>query len=366
MPSTTPLLLLAPAPSLGLSGVTSYLDALGPRLARCGIGCMLLLVRPGPENRVVQTGLGRLRRVQVTYNAPKDLIGLVARVPGVSHASIVHAHDDSLLPLAAEIARRNRARLVHTVHYVHEGTASWIDRFAPTVIAISTSIADQLGGVGQVIPHFADTRWFAKPNLFGRGQLARLRAGVGAQEQVLLFAGRSNSPDKGADLLVAAADLLWRKGHAFRLVFAGPFWLPPVPTSVLAPYSARVTILGTLSRPALFAWYRSSNVLVVPSRYEPFGLVALEAQTVGTPVVASAVGGLADVVHPSIGRRVPMDSGQVRPDALAAAIVSVLRQPDHRAELASWTARTFSEGQHIARLARLYGLELDPSRSSDD
>lgn len=97
----------------------------------------------------------------------------------------------------------------------------------------------------------------------------------------------------------------------------------------------------------------------MPSRYEPFGLVALEAQLVGTPVAASAVGGLMEVVHPEAGRRVPAPSGEVDPPALAAAIEDLLDHPPPRDELADWTLRSFSEDQHFAALAPLYGLQLD-------
>jgi glycosyltransferase involved in cell wall biosynthesis len=84
------------------------------------------------------------------------------------------------------------------------------------------------------------------------------------------------------------------------------------------------TVLATMAR---------ASVVIVPSIFpEPFGLVATEAMAVGTPVVASAVGGLPDVLdHGRAGVLVPPGD----PTALRRAVVELLVDPDRRAALAA-------------------------------
>ncbi|WP_437099920.1 D-inositol-3-phosphate glycosyltransferase [Streptomyces narbonensis] len=137
---------------------------------------------------------------------------------------------------------------------------------------------------------------------------ARARLGLPADAFVPLYAGRIQ-PLKGPDVLVrAVAELLrlepglrrrllvpvvgghsgaTREGTVWKL--AGELGVtdvlracPPVPQEQLAD------------------WYRAADVLVVPSRSESFGLVALEAQACGTPVLAAAVGGLPTAVRDGV------------------------------------------------------------------
>jgi D-inositol-3-phosphate glycosyltransferase len=97
----------------------------------------------------------------------------------------------------------------------------------------------------------------------------------------------------------------------------------------------RVELHGTLERRAVPPLLRSADVVVCVPWYEPFGIVPLEAMACGVPVVASAVGGLADtVVHGATGLHVPPR----RPDLVAEAVRSLLADPELRARLgaAGW------------------------------
>ncbi len=144
----------------------------------------------------------------------------------------------------------------------------------------------------------------------GNQSVARKDLGVAEDAIVLLFVGRIQ-PLKAPDVLIeAAAEILKRNPELHsRLVVAicsGPSG------SGLERPDALVTLANQLgvsdvvrfvpptSRPELVKWFQAATVCVVPSYSESFGLVAIEAQACGTPVVASRVGGLPTAVRDGI------------------------------------------------------------------
>lgn len=140
--------------------------------------------------------------------------------------------------------------------------------------------------------------------LFTVGDVAAARAQVGLPQNahVLLFVGRIQ-PLKAPDVLLkAAADLLARRPELReRLVVAvvgGPSGSglgKPRALHELAHrlgIQAQVRFVPPVDRATLALWYRAADLVTVPSYSESFGLVAVEAQACGTPVVAAAVGGL--------------------------------------------------------------------------
>ena len=101
-----------------------------------------------------------------------------------------------------------------------------------------------------------------------------------------------------------------------------------------------------LSKEKVIALYTHAAIFVCPSVYEPFGIINLEAMACETPVVASAVGGIPEVVEPGeTGLLVPIDTvggGNVEPRdpavfsrALAAAVNTLLADPALRARMAA-------------------------------
>lgn len=100
-----------------------------------------------------------------------------------------------------------------------------------------------------------------------------------------------------------------------------------------------VTFLGKRSQDALPYYYASADVVVMPSRYESFGMVALEAMACGTPVVASDVGGLSFIVRDG-------ETGYLVPEGDARAMADCLNRLLHNPEL---RARLGKRGVAVAR-----------------
>lgn len=200
---------------------------------------------------------------------------------------------------------------------------------------------------------------------FSPGDKVGARRGLGLDPHAptLVFVGRIQ-PLKGLDVAVQAlAELVAGPQPDARLVVVGgPSGTDGAAT--LAQVRALAIAGGVLDRISwvppqphhlLSCWYRAADVVVVPSRSESFGLVALEAAACGVPVVAAAVGGLRTLVDDGLTGL--LVDGR-NPSDYAAAIGALLDQPSYarrlgaaaaeRARLATWSTAA-------ARLRRIYG-----------
>jgi D-inositol-3-phosphate glycosyltransferase len=161
----------------------------------------------------------------------------------------------------------------------------------------------------------------------GEATLSRASLGVPPDAVLLLFVGRIQ-PLKAPDVLLRAAARLREQRPDLPIVVAvvgGPSG-----TGLAEPLSLQ-HLAVTLDLPVVFEqpstrerlrdWYRAADVVAVPSHNESFGLVALEAQACGTPVVATDVGGLrTTVAHERSGLLVPGHATDVWADALERAL----------------------------------------------
>jgi D-inositol-3-phosphate glycosyltransferase len=135
----------------------------------------------------------------------------------------------------------------------------------------------------------------------------RRKLGLPPDAVVLAFAGRIQ-PLKGPDVVLrAAAGLLAARpelaGRLVVVIVGGPSGSEVGAPGRLASMAARLGIAGRVRleppcpQAELADWYRAADLVLVPSHSESFGLVALEAQACGTPVVAASVGGLRTAVR---------------------------------------------------------------------
>lgn len=157
-------------------------------------------------------------------------------------------------------------------------------------------------------------------------------------ERRLLFVGRLNA-QKGIALLLDALARMESPAH-LDVIGDGPDAGELRRQASSLGLDARVRWHGPLPQPRLAEFYRSAAALVVPSRDEGFGLVAVEAQLCETPVVAFASGGLADVIEDGV-------TGYLVPPGDAGALASRLDQV-----LASGSRAAIGKAGRQAALAR--------------
>ncbi len=229
---------------------------------------------------------------------------------------------------------------------------------ANCVVATSPQERDDLRGLVstkghiEVIPGGTDVRRFGGWTQ-ARG---RDRLGIDAETLLVLYIGRFD-PRKGIETLVRAAARLHQQPEFAKhlQLWIGGGSTPGQPDgnerdrledlAAALGLGDRARFLGRIDDADLPACYAAADVCAIPSYYEPFGLVAIEAMAAGTPVVASTVGGLQHTV-------VPEETGLLVPPkddaALAGAIARVLAAP-------AWGARLGANGR--ARVAAKFAWE---------
>lgn len=195
---------------------------------------------------------------------------------------------------------------------------------------------------------------------------------------ILTFVGRPLDPNKGLITFLDALELLnslpcpprflvWIIGgdddelpHIHALLAARPRLMKET-------MDGSFFIWGKIKRDALPEFYRRSQLVIMPSLREQFGLVAIEAMACGVPVIGTKQGGIDDTVLSGLtGAKIEID----QPDALAGALLLYLREPNlriTRGRLArSWARMAFSKKNVYARMAELYTNDSVPELDTTD
>jgi D-inositol-3-phosphate glycosyltransferase len=219
-------------------------------------------------------------------------------------------------------------------HRRAEAEASIIE-CSDAVLASCSAEADQISslygaepGRIRIVPPGVDHAFFGP----GHRPQARRALGLPEDGRLLLFVGRIQ-PLKRADVAVETlAELQEADGERYRLVIVGGPSGPHGEKALQGLHDVAdargmhdsVHFVRPQPHELLSSYYRAADVCLVPSRSESFGLVALEAAACGTPVVASAVGGLTTLVdHGKTGFLVD----EPDPRAYAAAVRRIFDEP---------------------------------------
>ena len=217
---------------------------------------------------------------------------LVARVQ--RRPLVVYAHGLDV----RETARRSR---------LHAAAARLVAHGARAVVTNSAATAAQvarLGVTATVIPPGVDFEEFhPRTRAEARRQLRLVEHGL-----VAVYVG-GLSERKGADVFAAALSKL--PGWTGMMIGDGPL------RNALHDTFPGIRLEGAVAPAEVPAWIAAADVLIVPSREEPLGLAAVEALACGVPVIASAVGGLTEIIKPNVNGLLV---GPGDPSALVAAL----------------------------------------------
>ncbi|MEO9220606.1 MAG: glycosyltransferase family 4 protein, partial [Mycobacteriaceae bacterium] len=222
---------------------------------------------------------------------------------------VVHAHDWLVAHAGIALAEHFAVPLVATLHATeagrHGGWISrrlnrqvysvewWLTRSADALITCSASMAAEVSELFG--PDLAAITVLHNGINTDRWPSSSREPRTG--DPMLLFLGRLEW-EKGIQDAIAALARVRRTHPGTRLVVAGAgsqlAWLQD--QARRHRVLRAVTFTGHLTRPELLDWLARADAVVLPSRYEPFGIVALEAAAAGTPLVASSAGGLGEAV----------------------------------------------------------------------
>jgi starch synthase len=278
----------------------------------------------------------------------------------IKQYDIVHFHNDSDLSFPLFSCRLGMPRLFHChcldvnyYYYRRNPMARHILlRSADIFVALSRFLSEMLIDLGvpkekiRIVPNGVDV------NRFREGTERKI-------ENLLLFVGRLD-PKKGIPVLLQSLKQL---KTSVNLVMIGPH-------SYNVEYSKRVvkliddfgkktihtvTYLGQVGPEELVRWYQKASVFVMPSLSESFPMVSIESLACGTPVVASNVGAVPEVIRNyQNGVLIPPND----PAKLADAIQYLLDNADVRLKFGKegrkWIVQNFSSEVVIDRLVRIY------------
>jgi glycosyltransferase involved in cell wall biosynthesis len=159
---------------------------------------------------------------------------------------------------------------------------------------------------------------------------------------------------KGIDVLIQAAKIVTNQISDVIFVLAGDGQLKEELQVLARKLSlSNVFFVGHQSQENVADLYNLADVSVVPSRIEPFGLVAIEALACGTPVVATNAGGLPDFINEEVGALVEMENSE----ALAKAIIKELHSNSKQTKgkyAAEYAKKNYSWEKNIRNVISIY------------
>lgn len=311
-----------------------------------------------------------------TTNALNDLRSVIRLARCLrKNIDLVHAHGYRGALIGLTAARMARVPALFTAHNVppSSGRVAQLSlrlfgQTAGQVVAVSEAIALPLAAIARprslihVIPNSIDPR----PFLENHDSLAvRSKHCLPDKAPLLVAIGRL-APEKGFDVLIEAMRIpqIIQADVHLALIGSGPHEekLRHLIYNSSPGFEERIHLLGKLEHVAPLV--STADLIVIPSRSEGQGIVALEAMAAGTAIVASRVGGLIETIPDKLcGLLVPPED----PPALATAIATLLADPLRRTQLGQHgrerLLREYTATQMVSRTETIYESLFDLANS---
>jgi glycogen(starch) synthase len=285
-------------------------------------------------------------------------------------AKVIHLHSSWLWPLASALRDATGLPIVYTAHSIDRAEVEhgeWLPHGSIQDLAIMASdrvVAVSDSERSRLIRYYPTVA--RRVDVVGNGigvqphTHARRHA---RRSATVLYVGRFGTR-KGITDLIEAVPSIAREVPAARFTIVGgatpadgpaeaAAWVP----RRLSKYQARMRFHGWLHPGSgTISWYQEADVLVVPSRYEPFGMVVLEGMIAGQAIVAADVDGPAEILeHGRTGLLYP--AGCV--EELARAVTRLLKDVELRTQLGTAARaearRRWCWGEAVYRMGRVYG-----------
>lgn len=338
-----------------VGGLARHIEGLSAELADRGHEVhVITLDFPGSPS-LEQNGSLYIHRVPVELPAPtfhtwvllfnhffEKKVGQIAHEYGVP--DLVHAHDWLTVPAGVaskHLLRRPYVMTFHSTEAVRSagstsmesnlvrGLEWWGSFEASRIITVSRWMKDHVTELFKlpsekvdVIPNGVDfSKFQGEPDM----PVNRVKWVSNPHDFLVTAVGRMTS-QKGFDTLLRAFPQILRSVPTARLLMIGDGYMKSELEGLAREEGVADSVMfsGFINDEQLVGALKSSSVVVVPSRFEPFGIIALEAMAAGVPIVVSNVGGLAEIVEDNVdGLEVEPEN----PQAIADAVVRVLSEP---------------------------------------
>ncbi|MCP5098843.1 MAG: glycosyltransferase family 4 protein [Chloroflexi bacterium] len=238
---------------------------------------------------------------------------------------------------------------------------------ASSIIAISHQVQDDAMSTYQMPKNkvpligngFGTNHFKLLPHVTKESVLAEFDL-TGGDKPLISFVGKFTN-FKGIDVLLKAAAIYEERFPGVKTVLVGHGDLWDEMHDLQKELGLKgVHFLGHQPQDILARIYNAADVSIVPSRIEPFGLVAVEALACGTPVIATNAGGLPDFINEEVGALVPVDD----PESLAQAIIYEIENNTKQTKgvyANKYAYKSYTWEKQVAKMVTLYQQAIDAS-----
>jgi glycosyltransferase involved in cell wall biosynthesis len=239
---------------------------------------------------------------------------------GIHNYDVIHCHDWMTHFIGSNIKHLFNKPYIQSIHSTEQGRCGgihsedsraindiewWSTYESHAVITVSNSIKEEICSTFNtpwdkvnVIYNGINPWEFDIPMSDNEKNDFRIHIGVQPHEKMILFVGRLVY-QKGVEYLIRAFPKILEQHPDSKMVIAGSGDMRGYLEDLAFQLGCRdnIIFLGFVGGDMLKKLFKSADVTVIPSVYEPFGIVALESMAAGAPVVASGVGGLREIIQ---------------------------------------------------------------------